>query len=362
MLLIGIFPRVAPLWGGSAGLSGVVWMEKESFLIKQEKYLEAGIHIGTKLKTADMSPFIYRTRPDRLYVLDLRKVDERIRLGGKQLGRYQPQEIAVVASREYSRRAASKFCEVTGCRLAVGRFIPGMLTNVGRADYMEPKLVFVCDPKGEAQAVIEAGKVGIATVGLCDTDNATSYIDWVIPCNNKGRKSLALVFYLLAREAMMGWGKIKSYDEFSRTPEEFEGGDEMPKPEQGAEGETPVEGQTPQEAEGQKRIPGKKPARDEAGEKRDEKEEHAAKETGESKASEKEGEDAGAGQKGGTAEEESAPESHAREKADDEKSGKGGAKGENKREKAEAGENAGAETAGENKAGGGAGGKEAESG
>ncbi len=207
----------------------MVWMEKESFLIKQEKYLEAGIHIGTKMKVVDMAQFIYRTRPDRLYVLDLRKVDERIRLGGKQIGRYQPSEILVVASREYSKRAATKFCELTGCRLAVGRFVPGMLTNPFRGDYNEPKLLVVCDPKGEAQAVIEAGRMGIASVGLCDTDNFTSNIDWVVPCNNKGRKSLALVFYLLAREAMMGWGKIKAYDEFTATTEEFEG-EVMPAP------------------------------------------------------------------------------------------------------------------------------------
>jgi small subunit ribosomal protein S2 len=210
----------------AAGLRGFLeidWMDKESFLIKQEKYLEAGIHIGTKLKVVDMQQFIYRTRPDRLYVLDLRKVDERIRLAGKQVGRYEPKDILVVASREYSRRAATKFCEVTGCHLAVGRFVPGMLTNPFREDYNEPKLVVVCDPKGEAQAVVEAGKMGIATVGLCDTDNFTSNVDWVVPCNNKGRKSLALVFYLLAREAMMGWGKIKAYDEFTATPEEFEG-------------------------------------------------------------------------------------------------------------------------------------------
>lgn len=196
--------------------------EKESMLIKQEKYLEAGIHIGTKLKVVDMNRFIYRARSDGLFVLDLRKVDERIRLAGKLLATFDPKEIVVVASRTYSSNAAAKFAQVTGARLFAGRVVPGTFTNVYRDDFSEPKLLFTCDPKGERQAVLEAGKMGIPTIGLCDTDNYTSYLDWVIPCNNKGRRSLALIFYLLAREMSMAAGKISSYDEFKPTIEEFE--------------------------------------------------------------------------------------------------------------------------------------------
>lgn len=196
--------------------------EKESMLIKQEKYLEAGIHIGTKLKVVDMNRFIYRARSDGLFVLDLRKVDERIRMAGKMLSAYDPNGIIIVASRTYSSNAAAKFAQVTGARMLAGRFVPGTFTNVHRDDFTEPKLLFTCDPKGERQAVLEAGKMGIPTIGLCDTDNYTSYLDWVIPCNNKGRRSLALIFYLLAREMAMSAGKISSYDEFKHTLEEFE--------------------------------------------------------------------------------------------------------------------------------------------
>ena len=199
-------------------------------MIKQETYLEAGIHIGTKLKVMDMNPFIYRMRNDGLFVLDLRKIDERIRLAAKLLSQYAPEEILVVASRTYSGNAASVFSGLTGVKVYQGRFIPGILTNVNRADFVEPKLILVCDPKGERQAVIEAGMMGIATIGLCDSDNTTSSIDWVVPCNNKGRRSLALLFYLFSREYLMGRGKIASYDEFTTPLSTFE----AEKPEEGA--------------------------------------------------------------------------------------------------------------------------------
>ncbi len=194
----------------------------ENFLIKQETYLEAGIHIGTKLKVVDMNPFIYRIRNDGLYVLDLRKIDERIRMAGKLLAKYEPGEVMVVASRTYSGNAASVFSAVTGIKVFQGRFIPGILTNVARADFMEPKILLICDPRSERQAVTEAGTMGIPIVGLCDSDNITTFVDWVIPCNNKGRRSLALIFYLLAREYLMGRGKIASYDEFTKPLAAFE--------------------------------------------------------------------------------------------------------------------------------------------
>lgn len=194
----------------------------EGLLIKQEKYLESGIHIGTKIKTIDMQRFIFRKRNDGLYVLDLRVIDERIRTAAKIISKYDPKKVYVVASRTYSTIAAKVFEKITSINVLSGRFIPGRFTNVGRKDFVEPELVIICDPKGEKQAVIECGQMGVPTIGLCDTDNFTEYIDWIIPCNNKGRKSLALIFWLLARELAMTSNKISSYEQFKPDIEEFE--------------------------------------------------------------------------------------------------------------------------------------------
>ena len=199
---------------------------KSSFLIPQEKYLETGIHIGTRFKTIDMKPFVFKMRDDGLYILDLRKIDERIREAAKIMGKYKPEEVLVIASRLYSGNAAQKFADLTGVGLMRGRFIPGTMTNVSLPNFREPKLLVVCDPKGEWEAIREASMTGVPVIALCDTDNNTAFVDWVVPSNNKGRRSLAIVFYILARELMMSQGKIKSYNEFDYRVEYFERFDE----------------------------------------------------------------------------------------------------------------------------------------
>jgi small subunit ribosomal protein S2 len=196
--------------------------EKAKFLVKQELYLEAGIHIGTKIRTYDMKKFIFKRRDDGLYILDLRKTDERLLQAAKLLAKYKPEDVLVVASRTYSSNAAAKFAALTGIQLIKGRFIPGTMTNLSYKGFREPKLVFVCDPKGEREAIAESAKNGVPLVALCDSDNDTTFIDMVVPANNKGKKSLALIFYVLTREIMMAQNKIASYDEFKYDPIYFE--------------------------------------------------------------------------------------------------------------------------------------------
>jgi small subunit ribosomal protein S2 len=180
----------------------------EELLLPRDTMLSAGIHIGTRMKTRDMEPFIYRVRPDGLFVLDVQKTDERIRIAAKFLARFQPAKVAVAASRLYAHEPVKKFCELTGAVPIIGRFIPGLLSNPLYANRIDPEVIVVSDPRADAQAVKEASKVGIPIVALCSTDNEFAGVDLVIPTNNKGRRALAVIFWLLARQVLRERGEL----------------------------------------------------------------------------------------------------------------------------------------------------------
>jgi small subunit ribosomal protein S2 len=194
----------------------------ESLLLSQDILLSAGIHIGTKIKTKDMEPFIYRVRGDGLFVLDLKKTDERIRTAAKFLARIDPSRIAVTAVRLYAREPVEKFCKVTRANLIVGRFIPGMFLNPLYPNRIDPDVILVSDPKADSQAVKEASSAGIPIVALCSTDNDFASVDYVIPTNNKGRRALAVVYWLLARQILRERGEIAPDADIPLSIDDFE--------------------------------------------------------------------------------------------------------------------------------------------
>lgn len=194
----------------------------EELLVPLEKYLAAGLRIGTHMKDKYMEQFIYGVRPDGLYLLDVRKIDERIRIAAKFIARYEPSKVVVVSARQYGQRPVLKFCEFTGAIPIVGRFLPGTFTNPALKNYLEPELLIVTDPRADSQAVSEAAIIGIPVIALCDTDNSCSYVDLVIPTNNKGRKALALIYWLLARQVLRERGELPPDGDLPVPPEEFE--------------------------------------------------------------------------------------------------------------------------------------------
>ncbi len=195
--------------------------EAEQFLVAQDVYLKAGIHIGTKFRTKYMEQFIYKTRPDGLSVLNLQKIDERIRHAANLFSKYKPDEIIIVGKRENSWKAIRALNKHTGIKIFAGRYMPGILTNPVLDNYIEGKIVLVTDPWPDRNVIDDAVKVGLPVVALCDTNNNANNVDLVIPCNNKGKKSLGLLFWILAREYLKNRGVIKSDDEFKAPLEEF---------------------------------------------------------------------------------------------------------------------------------------------
>jgi small subunit ribosomal protein S2 len=193
-----------------------------SLLIPEDVYLTSGVHIGTQQKSADMKEFIFKVRTDGLYVLDVKKTDERIRVAASFLARFEPSRVLIVSARQYGQKPAKVFAKAIGAHVIAGRFVPGSLTNPILPNFAEPDVLFVTDPAADEQALREALNVGIPIIGICDANNETKYVDLVIPSNNKGRRALATIYWLLTREILKARGQVASDEDYKTTVEEFE--------------------------------------------------------------------------------------------------------------------------------------------
>lgn len=196
--------------------------ENNDMMVSEETYMTSGVHIGTRQKTADIKDFIYKVRNDGLYIIDVKQTDKKIKIAAKLLAKYNPSKILAVSVRQYGQKPIRKLGEYTGITVFDGRFRPGTLTNPNSDNFFEPEIIILTDPLADMQALHEAENIGIPVIALCDTNNETKYVDIAIPTNNKGRRALALVYWLLAREMQKAQGKIKSDEEFTVTVEDFE--------------------------------------------------------------------------------------------------------------------------------------------
>lgn len=169
-----------------------------------------------------MEQFIYKIRPDGLAVLNVQKIDERINVATKFLSQYAPQDIIIACRRDNGHKAVELFAKLTNIHVIKGRYPPGALTNSNLDTFTETKLLFVVDPWPDKNIVLDAVKVGIPIIALCDTNNESNFLDLVVPCNNKGKKSLALLFYILTKEYLKNRGIIEKDSDLKEKPEDFD--------------------------------------------------------------------------------------------------------------------------------------------
>ena len=188
----------------------------------KKKILSTGIRVGTAVKTKFMIPYVTQASPEGLYLMDLDITLARIQTAAKFINRVNIEDVIVCSGREYANTPIEKFCEITGATKMLGRFMPGTLTNPSLPYYIEPRMVLISDPQVVAQAITEATNAGIPVIGVSNTDNITSKIDLVIPANNRGRKSLATIYWLLAREILLEKGEIKNDDQMKYEIDDFE--------------------------------------------------------------------------------------------------------------------------------------------
>ena len=189
----------------------------------KKKILTTGIRVGTSVKTKFMQPFITQASPEGLYLLNLDITLNRIQTAARFIKKFDINKVIIHSGRSYATTPIEKFCELTGAKKMLGRFMPGTLTNPLLPYYSEPQLIIVSDPQVDAQAVTEATNAGVPVIGIANTDNVTSELDLVIPANNRGRKSLATVYWLLAHEILQDSKEMKyEIDDFETKTAELE--------------------------------------------------------------------------------------------------------------------------------------------
>jgi len=186
-----------------------------------EILVKNGLHIGSRIKVKHMEPFIYRLRPDGVYLIDINKTIERLNIAAKFISFYPPEKVVIISTHIYGTRPVQRFCELTGCIPITERFEPGSFTNPILETYMEPELILVSDPRYDRQAVVEAKIAGIPVIAMCSTDNMFSDIDLVIPMNNRGRLALPHAFWYLARRVLIERGVLTPELAEKIKPDEF---------------------------------------------------------------------------------------------------------------------------------------------
>jgi small subunit ribosomal protein S2 len=187
--------------------------KNEKTLFPLDDYVKYSSHLGTKAITPHMRQFVYKRRADGLAVLNTNSIDEKLKVAIEFMKNYAPDTIFLACKREAGWKAAKKFSEVTGIRVFTKKYPAGIITNIKLADFFENDLTIICDPWLDKNALNDSIRVRKPVISLCDTNNLTSGVDRVIPCNNKSAKSLGLILYLLAREYLKATGKEKEASE-----------------------------------------------------------------------------------------------------------------------------------------------------
>ncbi|GIR27154.1 MAG: 30S ribosomal protein S2 [Methanobacteriota archaeon] len=197
-------------------------VEAKELLIDEDTFLTCGVHIGTKQKSKDMEPYVYKVRDDGLRILNVNMTSEKVVEAAQFLKDFDPKDVLVVSARQYGWKPATKFAENCGFECIAGRFTPGRLTNPEMRFFIEPKAIVLTDPAADAQAFREATNIKIPVIAMCDSNNLTANVDIVIPGNNKGRRSLALIYWLLSREILRIRGELGADEDLEETIDDFE--------------------------------------------------------------------------------------------------------------------------------------------
>ena len=183
--------------------------------------ITAGCHLGSKRVTKQMKRYVYKCREDGVYIFNVEKIYEKIQVAARVIASIPESDTVIsVSGRPAGQRAVYKFGQFTKSHAVAGRWTPGMLTNLITKKFIEPRLLIVTDPRQDYNALVESSYVNIPVIAICNTDNNLTYVDCAIPCNNRQKRSLAMIYWLLTKEVLKLKGEIQG-DEFNCLPGAF---------------------------------------------------------------------------------------------------------------------------------------------
>jgi len=176
--------------------------DDQTILTPLEDYIKTAAYLGTKVITPTMRKYVYRRRLDGLAILNTLLVDKKLADGIDFVKQFKPEDWTLICKREAGWRAVKMFAELTGVRIFTKKYPSGILTNTILDNFIETKMVLICDPWMDKNALADAKNIRIPVAAICDTNNHTANVDVVMIGNNKSNKSMGLFFWLMAREYM----------------------------------------------------------------------------------------------------------------------------------------------------------------